>query len=160
MRTNYLMTNDAALTCRRIYYRLLFLGQEPTTRGILLMPRLGFFRIGACLLVASAGVSFVPGHLLAFEMENPAATVPGGTAFQDPDEQLLTAPPKDDSLQLKTDNSDPQAASGTTLQLAPGTTLQITDGSAPSMNSQAGLPFGPTVDTSNPADNQSLIPSP
>jgi hypothetical protein len=111
-------------------------------------------------LVASAGVSFVPGHLLAFEMENPAATVPGGTAFQDPDEQLLTAPPKDDSLQLKTDNSDPQAASGTTLQLAPGTTLQITDGSAPSMNSQAGLPFGPTVDTSNPADNQSLIPSP
>jgi hypothetical protein len=44
-------------------------------------------------------------------MENPAATVPGGTAFQDPDEQLLTAPPKDDSLQLKTDNSDPQAAS-------------------------------------------------
>jgi hypothetical protein len=111
-------------------------------------------------LVAVACVTVVPGQLFAFEMENPAATVPGGTAFQDPDEKLLTAPPNDSSLRLKTDNSDSQASSGTTLQLAPGTTLQITGGSTPSMNAQAGLPFGPTVDTSNPADNQNLIPSP
>lgn len=124
------------------------------------MPRLGFLRMGACLLVAGAAVTVVPGQLLAFEMENPAPTVPGGTAFQDPDEKLLTAPPNDNSLQLKTDNSDSQASSGTTLQLAPGTTLQITGGSAPPMNAQAGLPFGPTVDTSNPADNKNLIPSP
>jgi hypothetical protein len=124
------------------------------------MPRLCFLGIAASLLVAGTCVAVAPGELLAFEMENPAATVPGGTAFQDPDEKLLTPPPNGSSLQLKTDNSDPQASSGTTLQLAPGATLQITGGSTPSMNAQARLPFGPTVDTSNPADNQSLIPSP
>lgn len=124
------------------------------------MSRLGFLGIAASLLVAGACVAVAPGQLLAFEMENAAATVPGGTAFQDPDEKLLPAPPSNNSLQLKTDNPDPQTLSGTTLQLAPGTTLQITGGSTPSVNAQAGLPFGPTVDTSNPADNQSLIPSP
>ena len=124
------------------------------------MPRIGLLGIGASLLVVGTGITVVPGQVLAFEMENAATTVPSGTSFQDPDEKLLAAPPSDNSLQLKTDSSDPQTSSGTSLQLAPGTTLQITGGSGPSVDLQSGLPFGPTVDTSNPADNRNLIPSP
>ena len=120
--------------------------------------RIGLLGIGASLLVMGTGITVVPGQVLAFEMENAATTVPSGTSFQDPDEKLLT--PSDNSLQLKADSSDPQTSSGTSLQLAPGTTLQIMGGSGTSMDLQSGLPFGPTVDTSNPADNRNLIPSP
>jgi len=127
------------------------------------MPRiaLGLSTIGASLLAAAA-VALLHTQAMAFDMENGAVTVPGGsTQFQDPDELLLTAPSSNGSLQLqKDDSSDGQTSSGSSLQLAPGTTLQITSGTGPILGLQSGAPMGPVIDRSNPADNRSLIPSP
>jgi hypothetical protein len=129
------------------------------------MPRiaLGISVIGASLL-ASAAVTLLPNQGMAFDMENAAVTVPGGsTKFQDPDENLLAAPTNNGSLPLlKDDTSDGSnlQSSGSTLQLAPETTLTITGGTGPALGLQSGAPMGPTIDRSNPADNRSLIPSP
>jgi len=129
------------------------------------MPRiaLGISAIGASLL-ASAAVTLLPNQGMAFDMENAAVTVPGGsTKFQDPDENLLAAPTNNGSLPLlKDDTSDGSnlQSSGSTLQLAPETTLTITGGTGPALGLQSGAPMGPTIDRSNPADNRSLIPSP
>ena len=127
------------------------------------MPRiaLGLSTIGASLLAAAA-VALLHTQAMAFDMENGAVTVPGGsTQFQDPDELLLTAPSSNGSLQLqKDDSSDGQTSSGSSLQLAPGTTLQITSGTGPILGLQSGAPMGPVIDRNNPADNKSLIPSP
>jgi hypothetical protein len=126
------------------------------------MPRVAIASaIGASLLAAAAVT--LPNQVLAFDMENTTPdTIPGTTApLQDPDEKLqLTAP--SDSLQLlkSDDSSDAPTSSGTTLQLAPGTTLQITGGAGPTLGLQSGVPMGPVIDTSNPANNRSLIPSP
>src|SRR5262249_23250874 len=89
--------------------------------------------IGAFLL-AVAVVPVLSRHGMAFETENAAATVPGGTTqFQDPDENLLMAPTNNETLPLlKDDTSNNAQTSGSTLQLAPGTTLQIMGGSGPS----------------------------
>jgi predicted PurR-regulated permease PerM len=128
------------------------------------MPRIAVVlsTIGAFLL-AVAVVAVLTSQVMAFETENAAATVPGGTTqFQDPDENLLMAPTNNETLPLlKDDTSDNAQTSGSTLQLAPGTTLQIMGGSGPSsLGLQSGVPMGPIIDRSNPADNQSLIPSP
>jgi predicted PurR-regulated permease PerM len=128
------------------------------------MPRIAVVlsTIGAFLL-AVAVVAVLTSQVMAFETENAAATVPGGTTqFQDPDENLLMAPTNNETLPLlKDDTSDNAQTSGSTLQLAPGTTLQIMGGSGPSsLGLQSGVPRGPIIDRSNPADNQSLIPSP
>ena len=128
------------------------------------MPRiaLGLSAIGASLLAAAA-MTILPNQVVAFDLENAAVTVPGGsTKFQDPDENLLAAPTNNGSLPLlKDDTSDNAQTSGSTLQLVPGTTLQIMGGSGPSsLGLQSGVPMGPIIDRSNPADNQSLIPSP
>jgi len=128
------------------------------------MPRIAVVlsTIGAFLL-AVAVVAVLTGQVMAFETENVAATVPGGTTqFQDPDENLLMAPTNNETLPLlKDDTSDNAQTSGRTLQLAPGTTLQIMGGSGPSsLGLQSEVPMGPIIDRSNPADNQSLIPSP
>jgi len=124
------------------------------------MPRIAL-GLGASLLAAAA-VALLHTQAMAFDMENGAVTVPGGsTQFQDPDELLLTAPSSNGSLQLqKDDSSDGQTSSGSSLQLAPGTTLQITSGTGPILGLQSGAPMGPVIDRSNPADNRSLIPSP
>ena len=58
------------------------------------MPRIAVVlsTIGAFLL-AVAVVAVLTSQVMAFETENAAATVPGGTTqFQDPDENLLMAP--------------------------------------------------------------------
>ena len=124
------------------------------------MPRIAL-GLGASLLAAAA-VALLHTQAMAFDMENGAVTVPGGsTQFQDPDELLLTAPSSNGSLQLqKDDSSDGQTSSGSSLQLAPGTTLQITSGTGPILGLQSAAPMGPVIDRSNPADNRSLIPSP
>jgi len=102
------------------------------------MPRiaLGISAIGASLL-ASAAVTLLPNQGMAFDMENAAVTVPGGsTKFQDPDENLLAAPTNNGSLPLlKDDTSDGSnlQSSGSTLQLAPETTLTITGGTGPAL---------------------------
>ena len=129
------------------------------------MPRiaLGISAIGASLL-ASAAVTLLPNQGMAFDMENAAVTVPGGsTKFQDPDENLLAAPTNNGSLPLLKDHTSDGSnlqSSGSTLQLAPETTLTITGGTGPALGLQSGAPMGPTIDRSNPADNRSLIPSP
>ena len=120
----------------------------------------------ACFFAFAVAV-VLPGHVMAFEMEPGAVTVPGGsTQFQDPDEKSLTAPPT--PLKLEDDGStsmalgtDPQSAPGTGLQLAPGMGLQITGGSGPlTPGLQLGFQMAPTFDHSNPADDKSLIPTP
>jgi hypothetical protein len=133
------------------------------------MPRvaLGLSVISASLLAAAAVI--LPTQGMAFDGENATvdtgnatAKVPSGsTQFQGPDEKLLTAPFSDGSLQfLKSDSSDSQTSSGTSLQLAPGTTLTITGGTGPTLGLQSGAPMGPVIGHSNPADNRSLIPAP
>jgi hypothetical protein len=133
------------------------------------MPRiaLGLSAMGASLLAAA--VVILPTQGMAFDVQNATvdtgnatAKVPSGsTQFQGPDEKLLTAPSSDGSLQfLKSDSSDGQSSSGTSLQLAPGTTLAITGGTGPTLGLQSGAPMGPVIDHSNPADNRSLIPAP
>jgi len=129
------------------------------------MPRIAVVlsTIGAFLL-AVAVVAVLTGQVMAFETENAAATVPGGTTqFQDPDENLLMAPTNNETLPLlKDDTSDSSnfQPSGSSLQLAPGTTLTITGGTGPALGLQSGAPMGPVIDPSNPADNRSLIPAP
>lgn len=117
--------------------------------------------IAASLLVAAAVT--LPNQVLAFDMDNTTPdTFPGSTtSSQDPDEKLqLTAP--NDPLQLlkSDDSSDAPTSSRTTLQLGEGATLQITGGTGPMLDLQSGTPMGPAIDTSNPANNRSLIPSP
>ena len=117
--------------------------------------------IGASLLGAAAVT--LPNQVLAFDMENTTPdTIPGtATPYQDPDEKLqLTAP--NESLQMTKgdDSSGASTSSGTAFQLAPGTTLQIGGGTGPTLGLELGIPMGPAVDSSNPADNQKLIPSP
>jgi hypothetical protein len=129
------------------------------------MPRiaLGLSAIGASLLAAAA-MTILPNQAVAFDMENAAVTVPGGsTKFQDPDEDLLAAPTNNGSLPLlKDDTSDTSnfQPAGRSLKLAPGTTLTITGGTGPALGLQSGAPMGPVIDSSNPADNRSLIPAP
>jgi hypothetical protein len=129
------------------------------------MPRIAFgiSAIGTSLLAAAA-VTILPNQGMAFDIDNAAVTVPGGsTKFQDPDENLLAAPTNNGSLPLlKDDTSDSSNVqpSGSTLQLAPGTTVTITGGTGPALGLQSGAPMGPAIDRSNPADNRSLIPSP
>ena len=99
--------------------------------------------MGAALLTGSAAMVF-PGQLMAFELEQGAATVPGGTTqFNDPDATPLPAPLS--SARLDEDGTSLQMAPGTSNEIAPGLSLQI----APSSQG-----------TGNPADNRALIPSP
>jgi hypothetical protein len=111
----------------------------------------------AALFIATA---IVPSEGMAFDLENAAATVPGGTQFQDPDENLLVAPGSLPLVKDDTSDSSNFQPSGSTLQLTPGTTLSITGGTGPALGLQSGAPMGPVIDRSNPADNRSLIPSP
>jgi hypothetical protein len=124
---------------------------------------LGILAIGTSLL-AAAVVTLLPNQGMAFDMENPAVTVPSdSTKFQDPDENLLAAPTNSSSLPLLKDNNSDSSnlqTSGSTLQLAPGTTVTITGGTGPVLDLQSGGPIGPVIDHTNPADNRSLIPSP
>jgi hypothetical protein len=109
-------------------------------------------------LFACAATTLLPSRVLAFETEPGAITVLGGaTQFQDPDEKSLPAPlssPKLEedgtNLQMAPETSSP----GASLQLAPGTSLQRTAGQ------EAGLQMAPTIDSGNPADDRTLIPSP
>src|SRR5262249_436523 len=133
--------------------------------GELHMPRiaLGISAIGMSLL-ATAALTALPNRSMAFEMEKPADTVPGGsTKFQDPDENLLGPPTNTASFPPR--KGDPSGSSsfqpsGSTLKLAPGTTVTITGGTGPALGLQSGAPMGPVIDRSNPADNRSLIPTP
>jgi len=120
----------------------------------------------ACFFAFAVAMA-LPSHVMAFEMQTGAVTVPGGsTQFQDPDEQSLTAPttlPKleDGGPTSMALGTDPQSAPGRGLQLAPGMSLQITGGSGPSSPAfQPGFQMAPTIDHSNPADDKSLIPTP
>ena len=122
------------------------------------MPRIPL-GISAALFIATA-MAIVPSEGMAFDMENAAATVPGGTQFQDPDEDLLVAPGSLPLLKDDTSDSSNFQPSGSTLQLTPGTTLSITGGTGPALGLQSGTLMGPVIDRSNPADNRSLIPSP
>jgi hypothetical protein len=113
-------------------------------------------------LFACAAVTLVPSRVLAFETEPSVVSVPGGTTqFQDPDEKPLPAPLS--SPKLEEDGTNLQIAPGmnspgTSLQLAPGTSLQITAG--PGLGLQPGLEMAPTINSGNPADDRTLIPSP
>jgi hypothetical protein len=101
------------------------------------MQRFGLYLalMGAALL--AFGAAMFPSKPMAFETEQGAVTVPGGTTqFNDPDETPL--PGLLSSPQLNED--------GTSAHTAPGTSLQLT----PSGASSSG----------NPADNRALIPSP
>lgn len=101
------------------------------------MQRLGVYLtlMGAALLAFGAAMS--PSKLMAFETEQGAVTVPGGTTqFNDPDETPL--PGLLSSPQLNEDGSSAEADASTGLQLAP--IGQRSSG--------------------NPADNRALIPSP
>jgi len=65
-----------------------------------LVPRIAVVlsTIGAFLL-AVAVVAVLTSQVMAFETENLATTVPGGTTqFQDPDENLLMAPTNNETL--------------------------------------------------------------
>jgi len=121
------------------------------------MPRIAVVlsTIGAFLL-AVAVVAVLTSQVMAFETENAAATVPGGTTqFQDPDENLLMAPTNNETLPLlKDDTSDNAQTSGSTLQLAPGTTLQIMGGSGPS---SLGLQSGVPMDRSSTGATRQII---
>ncbi len=71
---------------------------------------------GSALLVFGAAMS--PSKLMAFETEQGAVTVPGGTTqFNDPDDtplpRLLSSPT------LNEDGTSAQMSPGTSLQLAP-----------------------------------------
>ena len=122
---------------------------------------LGLALTSACLF-ACAVAALRPSPVMAFETEPGAVTVPGGTTqFQDPDEKPLPAPLS--SLKLEEDGTNLQMAPGTSspgtsLQLAPGTSLQITAG--PGSGLQPGLQMAPMIDSSNPADDRTLIPTP
>jgi hypothetical protein len=113
-------------------------------------------------LFACAAATLLPSRVMAFETEPGAVTVPGGTTqFQDPDEKPLPAPLS--SPKLEEDGTNLQMAPGTSspgasLQLAPGTSLQITAG--PGAGLQPGLQMAPMIDSGNPADDRTLIPSP
>src|SRR5215813_3631326 len=85
------------------------------------MPRIPL-GISAALFIATA-MAIVPSEGMAFDMENAAATVPGGTQFQDPDEDLLVAPGSLPLLKDDTSDSSNFQPSGSTLQLTPGTML-------------------------------------
>ncbi len=128
---------------------------------------LGTSAIAASLLAATA-LTVLPNEGMAFDLQNatvdtgnPTVKPNDGTQLQDPDEKL-TAPSNNGSLPLLTnDSSDSQSSSpGTTLQLGSGATLQIMGGTGPTLGLQSGAPMGPVIDTNNPADNRSLIPSP
>ena len=122
---------------------------------------LGLALTSACLF-ACAVAALLPSPVMAFEREPGAVTVPGATTqFQDPDEKPLPAPLS--SLKLEEDGTNLQMAPGTSspgtsLQLAPGTSLQITAG--PGSGLQPGLQMAPMIDSSNPADDRTLIPTP
>jgi len=125
------------------------------------MPRvaIGLSAMVALLLVTAAVT--LPTQVLAFDTDNtaPDAITPTTPPAQDPDEKLqLTAP--NDPLQLKTDDGSEGTTSGTTTLQLGGATLQISGGTGPALGLQSGTPMGPTIDTTNPADNQKLIPSP
>jgi hypothetical protein len=113
-------------------------------------------------LFACAAATLLPSRVMAFETEPGAVTVPGGTTqFQDPDEKPLPAPLS--SPKIEEDGTNLQMAPGTSsprasLQLAPGTSLQITAG--PGAGLQPGLQMAPMIDSGNPADDRTLIPSP
>jgi hypothetical protein len=98
--------------------------------------------MGAALLAWSTA-TFLPGRVMAFELDTGAVTVPGGTTqFDDPDEAPLPAPLP--SARVEEDGTS-QMAPGRSLEIAPGTILQM----------------APTGESSgNPADNRALIPSP
>jgi len=96
------------------------------------------FAFGLVLTSASlfvfGGAALMPSPAAAFETQSGAVTVPGArTQFQDPDEQPLF--------------STKQGEGGVSLQMGTET------------NSE-GLETAPSIDSTNPADNRALIPSP
>lgn len=107
--------------------------------------------VSAALLAVGA-MTAMPGRTMAFELDTAAVTVPGATTrFDDPDAAPLLAPLP--AARLDEDGASLPTEPGTTLQLAPGTTLQIGPGT--------GLQMAPSLgESSNPADDRTLIPRP
>jgi hypothetical protein len=113
-------------------------------------------------LLACAMAALLPCPAVAFDTKSEAGPVPGdSTQFQDPDEKPLPAPLS--APKLEEDGTNLQMAPGTnspgtSLQLAPGTSLQISAG--PTTGLQPGFQMAPMINSSNPADDRTLIPSP
>ena len=139
-----------------------FHDQAKTTRGFN-MQRLALgLALTSASLFACAVAALLPGPAMAFETESGVVTVPGGsTQFQDPDEQPLPAPlssPKLGEGGTNLQMAPGTSSAGTSLQLAPGTSLQITAG--PGTGLQPGFQVAPVINSANPADDRTLIPSP
>lgn len=110
-------------------------------------------------LLACGAATVLPSRVMAFELDTGAVTDPGGTTrFGDPDEKPLPAPLP--SARLEEDGTSLQTAPGMSLQIAPGTSLQIGAGPGLQIAPGTGLQMAPMVDSSNPADNRTLIPRP